>query len=90
MIIVISYLSRSLQKAILQFYSILLHRLADSSLPTTTTTTTTTTGGRTLAFNPVPLIRTLDQCLDVAGSPNYYDIPLLELSLECLLHLTDK
>lgn len=40
------------------------------------------------SFDPLALIEALCQCLDVAGSPSYYDLPILESSLECLLHLT--
>lgn len=42
------------------------------------------------SFDPLALIETLCQCLDVAGSPNYYDLPVLENSLQCLLHLTAR
>ena len=42
------------------------------------------------SFDPLPLLETLCQCLDVAGSPNYYDLPVLENSLQCLLHLTAR
>ena len=42
------------------------------------------------SFDPLALIEALCQCLDVAGSPNYYDLPILESSLECLLHLTAR
>ena len=42
------------------------------------------------SFDPLALLETLCQCLDVAGSPNYYDLPVLENSLQCLLHLTAR
>ncbi len=70
---------RSLQKAILQFFGALLHRLAHDSTPSSARN-----------FDLAPLIMTLSQCLDITGSPSYYDIPLLELSLDCLLLLTDR
>ena len=34
------------------------------------------------------LVETVCQCVQLAGSPDYYDLPLLEASLECLLHLS--
>ena len=72
---------RSLQKSLLLFYAQLvsLLSLSASTLPCLLE-----------KFDPVPLLMTLVQCLDVAGSPGYYDIPLLEISLQCLLHLTDR
>ena len=65
---------RSLQKTLLKFFVTLMERLA---------------GGQA-SFDPLALIETLCQCLDVAGSPNYYDLPVLENSLQCLLHLTAR
>lgn len=70
--------NRILQKRILQFFGNLLRRMAGDSSPDV---------GK---FDPAPFIMALTQCLDIAGSPSYYDIPLLELSLECLLQLTDR
>ena len=67
---------RSLQKEILKFFVTLLSRLTYEPC--------------VVNFDLTPLILTLSQCLDITGSPSYYDIPLLELSLECLLKLTDR
>lgn len=68
---------RSLQKTLLKFFVTLMERLAGGQAPMA-------------SFDPLALIETLCQCLDVAGSPNYYDLPVLENSLQCLLHLTAR
>jgi hypothetical protein len=67
-----------LQKAILLFFGALLGRLASDG------------AGPAEKIDLSCLMVTLSQCLDITGSPTYYDIPLLELSLECVLHLTDR
>ena len=62
-----------LQKAVMKFYSSLL-----AQAPTC------------LFKGPfcVQLLDTLCCRLNMAGSPSYYDLPFLEISLCCLLHLT--
>ena len=67
---------RTLQKTLLQFYASLMGKIVRTDDVT--------------GYNPLKLVQTLCQCLDVAGSPNYYDLPLLESSLECLRHLTAR
>lgn len=69
--------ARYLQKTLLKSLSSLTKRMANER----------DSAG---SFDPLALIEALCQCLDVAGSPNYYDLPILESSLECLLHLTAR
>eukprot|EP00731_Ephydatia_muelleri_P025996 Em0018g96a len=43
----------------------------------------------TIPVSYIPgLVKMFCRSLDVAGSPKYYDLPLLELSLHCVLHLS--
>ena len=44
-------------------------------------------GGIPVSYIP-GLVKMFCRSLDVAGSPKYYDLPLLELSLHCVLHLS--
>ena len=41
-----------------------------------------------VVFDPLALLHVLCQCLDAASAP--YNLPLLEASLECLLHLSAR
>ncbi len=82
-------LSRQLQKVLLKFYACLMGRLSGDSPPLADVVSgppqITESGA-----DPMNLTTTLCRCLDVAGCPDYYDLPLLETSLDCLQHLTAR
>jgi len=62
-----------LQKVVMKFYSSLLAHPPSGSFK---------------GSFCIQLMDTLCCRLDMAGSPSYYDLPFLEISLHCLLHLT--
>lgn len=41
-------------------------------------------------FRLSALCGALCQCLDVAGSPDYFDLSLLEEALKCIVNLTSR
>lgn len=71
-------------KALLQFFGTLIWRIS----------TDNPTSDVPLSSLKVDMLSSLTQsvcqCLDVAGCPDYYDLPLLEKSLDCLLHLSAR
>ena len=75
---------RLLLKALLQFIGTLIWR----------NYTDNPTAAVTMSSLKVDMLSSLTQsvcqCLDVAGCPDYYDLPLLEKSLDCLLHLSAR
>ena len=70
---------RQQQKSILQFYTSIIRQLSQSIHTS-----------QIKKFSPVPLMNCLYMCLKIAGSPDFKDIPLLEVTLNCLLRIVDK
>ncbi len=79
LVIVFDLIFRLLLKSLLKLYAELLHRLP-----------VIVQSDNKMKWNFVPLVKVLCRSLDIAGSPNFKDIPILELTLECLVNVTDR
>ena len=77
----LSFVPRTLLKTIIQFYTIITDVIFIFSV---------VKPPEVKKFCLSALCGALCRCLDVAGSPDYYDLSVLEEALKCVVNLTSR